>query len=104
MTSQGYNNSDELLFPLKNWKQSHRIKCSDQLTVNKRDTDCLEHLHTENTKPSVNVNVSHAQPQLYYGFYRMEGRSDGMLIELDRDVVVLVTVFTPSRFGRKDWC
>ena len=55
MTSQAYNNN-VLLFPLQIWKQPHRIKCSDQFRVNKRDTDCFEHLHEENTKPSVNVS------------------------------------------------
>ena len=30
------------------------------------------------------------QPQFFYGFYRGEGRSDGTLMELGRDVDVLV--------------
>ena len=34
--------------------QPRRIKCSDQFRVNKRDTDCFEHLQEENTKRSVN--------------------------------------------------
>ena len=60
MTSQAYNNNDVLLFPLQIWKQTHRIKCSDQLRVKKQDTDCFEHLHAENTKPLVSVSISHA--------------------------------------------
>ena len=98
MTSQAYNNNNVLLFPLQISKSPSQIKCSDQFTVNKRDTDWFEHLHEENTKPSVNVSVSHARPQTFYGFYRREGRSDGILIEWDRDVIVLVTVFPPPSF------
>ena len=60
MTSQAYNNNDVLLFLLQIWKQPRRIKCSDQFRVNKRDTDCFEYLHEENTKPLVNVSVWHA--------------------------------------------
>ena len=30
------------------------------------------------------------RPQFFYGFYRGEGRSDGTLMELGRDVDVLV--------------
>ena len=37
------------------------------------------------------------RPQILYGFYRREGRSDGTLIEWGRNVV-LVTVFPPSSF------
>ena len=59
MTSQAYNNN-VLLFPLQIWKQRHRIKCSEQFIVNKRDTDCFEDLHEEYTKLSSNVTVSHA--------------------------------------------
>ena len=59
MTLQAYNNN-VLLFPLQMWKKPHRIKCSDQFRVDKQDTDCLEHLHEENTKFSVNVSVSYA--------------------------------------------
>ena len=33
--------------------------------------------------------------QVFYGFYRGEGRSDGTLIEWDRDVDVLVTISSP---------
>ena len=60
MISQANKNNDVLLFSVQTWKQPHRIKCSDQFWVNKQDTDCFEHLHEENTKLSVNVNVSHA--------------------------------------------
>ena len=60
MASQAYNNNNVWLFSLQIWKQPHRIKCSDQFKVNKRDTDCFEHLHDENTKPSVNVSVAQA--------------------------------------------
>ena len=60
MNSQAYNNNDILLFPPQNWKKLHRIKCSGQFRISKRDTDCFEHLHQENTKPSVNESVSHA--------------------------------------------
>ena len=60
MTSQAYNNNDVLLFPLQILKQPHIIKYSDHFKVNKRDIDCFEHLHEENTKLSVNVSVSHA--------------------------------------------
>ena len=71
MASQAYSN-DVLLFSLQIWKQLQRIKCSDQNIVNKRDTDCFEHLHEENMKPSVSVSVSHAGIFLstpgFYGF------------------------------------
>ena len=30
------------------------------------------------------------RPQVFYGFYRREGRSDGTLLELDRDVLVVL--------------
>ena len=60
MASQAYNNNDVLLFPLEIWKTTHRTTCSDQFRVNKRDTDCFEHLHRENTKFSLNVSVSQA--------------------------------------------
>ena len=42
------------------WKQPLQIKHSDQFRVNKRDTDCSEHLHEENTEPLLNVSVLHA--------------------------------------------
>ena len=48
-----------LLFPRQIWKQPHWIKCSDQFRINKRDADCFEHRHEENTKLSVSVTVSH---------------------------------------------
>ena len=75
MTSQAYNNNDVLLLPLQIWKQPHRIKCSNQFRVNKRDTDCFEYMCEENTKTSVDVKVSRMfefsnQPQVFYGFYR----------------------------------
>ena len=60
MTSQACNNINVLLLPLQIWKQPHRIKYSYQFRVNKRNTDCFEHLHEENTKLSVNVTVSYA--------------------------------------------
>ena len=60
MTSQVCNNNDLYLFPLQIWKQPLQINCSDQFRVNKRDTECFEILHEENTKPSVNISVSHA--------------------------------------------
>ena len=95
MTSQAYNNN-VLLFPLQIWKQPHRIKCSDQFRVNKRDTDCFEHLHEENTKPSVNVSVSHAwisyRPQAFYGFHRGKGRNDGTLMKWEKNVDVFVAI------------
>ena len=31
----------------------------------------------------------------FYGFYRGEGRNDGTLIEWERDVDVLVAIFSP---------
>ena len=71
MTSQACNNV--LLFPLQIWKQPHRIKCSDQFTVNKRDTGCSEHLHGRNTKTSVNESVLHARPQAFFMVFT-EGR------------------------------
>ena len=98
MTSQVYNN-DALLFPLQIWKQPHQIKCSDKFRVNEQDTDCFEHLHEENTEPSVNASVSHAwfsyRPQVFYGFYRGEGMSDGTLREWEWDVNVLVAISFP---------
>ena len=67
-----------------NLKATHQIKCSDQFSVNTCDTDCFEHRHEENTKPSVNVSVSHAwifsMTPGFYGFHRGEGRSDRTLI------------------------
>ena len=65
---------------------------------------CFEHLHEENTKPLVNVGeVSPiANLRFLYGFYRREGRNDRILIEWDRDVDVLVTVFPPHHFGREE--
>ena len=39
-----------------------------------------------------------------YGFYRREERSDEILIEWDRDVDILVTVFLPPHFGREEFC
>ena len=100
MTSKAYNNN-VLLFPLQIWKQPYRIKCSDQFRINKQDTDCFKHLHEENTKPLFNVSVLHAWIFLLisgflYGFYRGEGRSDGTLIEYDRDVDALVAISSPS--------
>ena len=93
MTSQAYNN-DLLLFPLEIWKQPPPNKFF-RLVI-KRETECFEHLKGENTKPSVNV-VSHAwffyRPQVFYGFNRGEGRSDGNLIEWGKDVDVLAAVF-----------
>ena len=56
MTSQAYSS-----IPLQIWKQPNRIKCSDQFKVNKRDTDCFEHLYVKNTNLLVNVNVSRCQ-------------------------------------------
>ena len=43
--------SNHNLFPLQIWKQPHQIRCSDQFTGKKQDTDYFEHLHEENTKP-----------------------------------------------------
>ena len=37
------------------------------------------------------------RPQVFYGFYRGEGRSDGTLMELDRDVDVLVLLNSDLR-------
>ena len=114
--SQAYNNNDILLFQLQIWKLPQRIKCSDQFRVNKRDTDCFEHLHEEDTKPSVNVSVSHMpefsyRHQDFYGFYRGELRSDGTLIEWERDFDVLVAISSPPslpppppHFCREECC
>ena len=108
MISRAYNNNDELLFPLQIWKQPHRIKCSEQLRVNKRDTDCFEHLHEENTKPLVNVSVLHAWIFLstsgFLRFYREEGRSDGTLIEWLRDVDVLVAIYFCDANASEKFC
>ena len=77
------------------WKQPHRIKCFHQFRISKRDTDCFEHLHEENTKLSANVSVSHAWIFLsisgFYGFYRSEGWGR------DRDVDVLVLLNSDLR-------
>ena len=35
------------------------------------------------------------RPQVFYGFYRGEGRIDGTLIESERDVDVLVAISSP---------
>ena len=72
MTSQAYN-KNEVLFSLQLSKQPHRIKCSDQFIVNKRDTEYFEHLHEKNTKPSANVSFSQARSQTFYSLYRTEG-------------------------------
>ena len=72
MTSQAYN-KNEVLFSLQLSKQPHRIKCSDQFIVNKRDTEYFEHLHEKNTKPSANVSVLQARSQTFYSLYRTEG-------------------------------
>ena len=82
------------------WKQPHRIKCSDQFRVNKRDTDRYDNPHEEDTKPSVNVSVSHMLEFSYwhqniYGFYGGEVRSDGTLKEWERYVDVLVAISSP---------
>ena len=45
-----------LLFPLYIWKQTVWINCSDQLI----NEILFEHLHEENTKPSINLSVLHA--------------------------------------------
>ena len=100
MVSQAYNNNDILLFTQQIWKQPHRIKCSDQFRVNKQGTDFFEHPHEEITKLSVNVNVSHILEfsywhQAFYGFYRREVKSDGTLIEWERDADVLVAISSP---------
>ena len=81
-----------------------KIKCFDQFRVNKRDTDCFEHLYKESTNPSVNVKVScmfefSYQPQVFYSFYRWERRKDRTLIERGRDVDIVVPVFPPPSFG-----
>ena len=85
-----------LLFPLQIWKQWRLIKCSDQIRVNKRDTHCFEHLQEENTKPSVNVSVSHSwiflSPSGFYCFYRGEAKNDGTLIEWEKNVDVFVAI------------
>ena len=39
-----------------------------------------------------------------YGFFRREARSDGVLIERDRNVDVSVTVFPPLHFDREEYC
>ena len=57
MTSQVYNNNGALLFPLQIWKKPHWIKCPDQFRVNKRGSDCFEHIYEKDTKPSVNVKM-----------------------------------------------
>ena len=43
--------------------------------------------------PQSMLSASPARPQVFYGFYRREGRCDGILIEQDRGVDVLVFVF-----------
>ena len=74
MTSQAYN-KNEVFFSLQLSKQPHRIKCSDQFIVNKRDTEYFEHLHEKYLKPSGNVSVSQARSQIFYTLYRTEGRA-----------------------------
>ena len=97
MTSQAYNNNDVLLFPLQISKQPHRRNCTEQFRVKKRDTDCLEHMHKENAKPSVKVSLmlEFSYPtQVFYSFYRGEGRSGGTQTEWERDVDVLVVAIS----------
>ena len=93
MTSQAYNNS-WLLFPLQIWKQPRGIKCSDQFRVNKRDTDCFELLHEENTKLQVNISVRMLEfsCRLQFFFRVFTEESGGMteLLELDSDVLLLL--------------
>ena len=78
------------------WEQPHQKICLDQLRVDKRDTDCFKHMHEESTKLSVNVSTSHAwiflSTSVFYGCYRWERRSDGTLIEWERDNDVLVGI------------
>ena len=99
MTSQAHNNNDVLLFPLQIWK------CSDQFIVNKPDTHCFEHLHEENAKLSVNVTSRMLEfsywPQVFYGFYIGEGRSDRTLIEKDRDGDAFVLVLLNSNLRKQ---
>ena len=109
MTSQTYNNNDVLLFPLQIWKQPHRIKHSDQFRVNKRDTNCFEHLYVGKYKALNQFKCLACLNFLinlkdFYGFYRREGRSDGILIEWRRDVGVLVVVLPPPHSSREEVC
>ena len=84
-------------FHYKFQKQPHQIKCSDQFRVNTQDTDCFEHPQDVNTKPSVNVSVLDMlelsyRHQDFYGFYGWEVKSNGTLIEWERDVDVFVAI------------
>ena len=48
------------------------------------------------------MKVSHMLNfRFFYGFYKREGKSDRVLIESDRDVNVLMTVFSHSHLGRE---
>ena len=44
------------------------------------------------------------QPQVFYGFYRGKVRSDGTLIEWERDVDVLVAISPPPHSGGEECC
>ena len=91
MASQAYNNNNVSLFPLQIWKQPHQIKCSKQFRVNEQDTDCFDHVMS-----FPNVSASHAWIFLstsgFLYFYRGWGRSEGTLIESERDIDVLVVI------------
>ena len=71
------------------------------------------HLHEENTKPSVNAEVPRmfefsGRPQIFYGFYKGEGRSDGTVVEWGRDgagmLMFLWLCFLSPHYGTEECC
>ena len=105
MTSQAYINDDILLFPLQIWKQPHWIKCSDQFRVKTRYW--LFWASTQGKYKALGQCKCLAYAwiflsnQNFYGFYRGEVRSDGTLIESERDVDVLVDISYPLILAEK---
>ena len=75
-------------FHYKIWKQLLRIKSSNQF----RDTEILTVLRI-GTRSTVEFSY---RPQVFNGFYRGEGRSEGTLVEWERDIDVLVAISSLS--------
>ena len=44
------------------------------------------------------------RPQVFYGFHRKEGKTDGTLIEWERNADVLVAISSPPHFVREECC
>ena len=104
MTSQAYNNDDALLLPLQIWNQPHRIKSSDRFTVNTRDIECFEHLHGENTKPSVNVKCLACSTSSFWWFLQKGGEVWRNSNRTGQGCWCSCVCVPPPRFGREEYC